>query len=261
MIVKKLALPIFSKLLLTVLIVTLLVNLIGIFSNNQVLVQASFVLLIPVFLTVFLMRYKKLNLALVSFLIFSLLGNISSVFITDPSFGFIPDAFYFLSFVYLILMIAPDFKFQRINKVIGSYLILVFSINLYLLYALYSFLVSIIPDDLGVNVFAIKSFVLIVLAFVALGVYLNYQTQKSIFFLSAVACFGFSLMLEYVNSYYTSSFSFLMIHRMLYIAGIYFIFRYATIEAVKSMKVKARIKQKRVVKEKQQAIAETMILN
>lgn len=255
---KKLALPIFSKLLLAVLLVTLLLNLIGIFSNNQILIQASFALLIPVFVTVFILRYKKLNLVLISFLGFSLLGNISRVYINDLSFSFISDAFYLISFAYLILMIAPHFKFQRIDKIIAGYLVLVFSINLYLLYALYSFLLVIIPDDLGVKVFAIKSLVLIVLAFVALGVYLNYQTQKSIFFLAAVACFGFSLILEYVNGYYSSSFSYLMIHRMLYVVGIYFIFKYATIEAVKKQKLK---KAKLMVRNNPKSITDTVILN
>ncbi|WP_131453985.1 hypothetical protein [Neotamlana sedimentorum] len=155
-------------------------------------------------------------------------------------------------------MVAPDFKFNRIDKIIGSYLILVFSINLYLLHALYSFLITIIPDDIGVKVFAIKSLVLIVLAFVTLGVYLNYQTQKALFFLSAVASFGFSLMLEYVNSYYSSAVSNLMIHRMLYVVGVYFIFKYATIEAVKSQKAH---KAKQTVTENHQAITDTILLN
>ncbi|MCB4809315.1 hypothetical protein LG651_13745 [Tamlana sp. 62-3] len=258
MIVKKLTLPVFSKLLLAVLIVTLFFNLLGVFSKSQFLIQTSFVALIPVFMTVFLMRYKKLNLPLISFLVFSLLGNVSRVFISDLSFGFISDAFYLISFGYLIFMIAPQFKFQRIDKIIAGYLILVFSINIYLLYSLYSFLLTIIPDDLGVKVFAIKSLVLVVLGFVALGVYLNYQTQKAIFFLSSVACFGFSLILEYVNEYYVSSFSYLMIDRMLYVVGIYFIFKYATIEAVKSQKLrKAKLK----VRKNPKAITDVVILN
>ncbi|MCB4797475.1 hypothetical protein [Neotamlana laminarinivorans] len=120
--------------------------------------------------------------------------------------------------------------------VVGGYLILVLSINLYLLYSLYKFLIDIMLNDLAVKIFAVKSLALIILASVAFGAYLSYQTKKAILFLIATACFGFAAILEYLNSYYSSTLSFLMVDRILYIVGVYFIFRYAIAEAVVDIK-------------------------
>jgi hypothetical protein len=202
----------------------------GVFTQNEVLLKYTILMFIPVFLIVFLLKYKSLSVPFISFLVFSFLGNISSIYIKEEMFLFVPDAFYFLSFMYLLLIAIPKFKIFEVDKLIGVYLISVFLINIYLLYALYGFLISVIPDYIEVNLFIAKSLVLNILAFLSFGIYLNTQTKGSILFLVAVVCFGFSTNLDYINGYYLYDLNFIMFNRILYVIGLYLVFRYAMID-------------------------------
>jgi hypothetical protein len=211
-------------------VILIAVNFFGVFTQNELLLKYTMLLFIPVFLIIFLLKYKSLSVPFISFLIFSFFGNLSSVYMKGDMYLFVTDVFYFLSFMYLMLITMPKFKIFEVDKLIGVYLITVFFINIYLLYALYGFLISVIPNDMEVDLFIAKSLILTVLSFLSLGVYLNTQTKGSILFLVAVVCFGFSTIINYINGYYFYDWNFIMLHRILYVIGLYFIFRYAMIE-------------------------------
>ncbi|WP_143144281.1 hypothetical protein [Flaviramulus basaltis] len=202
----------------------------GVFYQKELLLQFTIPLLIPAFLIIFLLKNKSLSIPFISFLFFSFLGDISSVFIKGDMFFYVSNTFYFLSFIYLFLIALPKFKLFEVDKLIGIYLVTVFLINTYLLYALYGFLKSVIADGLEVNLFAVKSFMLIILTFLSFGIYLNTQTKRSILFLASCVCFGFSTILDYINVYYLYEWNFIMLHKILYVVGLYFLFSYALIE-------------------------------
>ena len=220
----------YGKVFLCTLLVVITVYFFGVFSQKELLLKLAIPLLIPTFLIIFLLKYKSLSIPLISFLFFSFLGDISSVYIKEEMFSYVSNTFYFLSFIYLLFIIVPKFKLFEVDKIIGIYLVLVFLINVYLLYALYGFLKSVIPDSLEVNLFALKSLVLIILAFLSFGIYLNTQTKRSILFLASTVCFGFSTILDYINAYYFYDWNFIMVHKVLYAIGMYFLFSYAQIE-------------------------------
>ena len=220
----------YSKLFFGTLLVIMTIYLFGVFNQKELLLQSTIPLLIPVFLIVYLLKYKTLGIPFISFLFFSFLGNLSSIYIKEDALVYVSDTFYFLSFVYLLIIVVPRFKIIELDKLIGIYLVAVFLINVYLLYALYGFLKSVIPDSLEMNLFAVKSLLLIILTFISFGVYLNTQTKRSILFLASSVCFGFSTILNYVNEYYLYDWNFIMLHKILYAVGLYFLFSYAMIE-------------------------------
>lgn len=125
----------------------------------------------------------------------------------------------------------PKFKLFGVDKVISIYLIGVFAINIYLLYVLYDFLKSIIPDDIDVNLFVAKSLVLIILTFVSFGVYLHTQTKRSILFFLGVVCLGFTTILDYINAFFLFDLNFVVLQSIFYATGLYLIFSYALIES------------------------------
>ena len=220
----------YSKLFFCVLLLLIAINFLGAFYHKELFMQTASLLFIPVFLLVFLIKYKKLSLPFISFLVLSFLGDISSVFLNNDTTFYISNILHALSFVYLLLIVIPKFKLFNLDKIVGLYLVVVFFINIYFLFALQGVLKSTISDDIEVNLFTAKSLVLIILAFLSFGIYLNTQTKRSILFLASSVCFGFSTIIDYVNLYYFYDWNFIMLHKILYALGLYFLFSYAMIE-------------------------------
>lgn len=218
-----------NKLLLA-LIILIFVNVIAFSTNNNLLIQTILALVIPVFLIFYFLKNKVLGIVFSSFLIFSFLGDTSSLFFSDDMITKTSSILYFLSYMYLIIMIAPKFKFFELDKLIAAYLIGVFSITLYFLNVFYNIVNAVLPDTLEVMLFGFKSLILIILAFLAFGVYLNTQSKQSAVFLTAVICFVFSVILNYINIYYLYDLNFLFIERILYVIGLYLLFSYITKE-------------------------------
>ncbi|NMH89449.1 hypothetical protein [Flavivirga algicola] len=216
----------FDKMFLGALLGLIAISFFVTFSQDSLMLKSTMALFIPVFLIVYLVKYKSLGVIFISFLFFSFLGDISLTFFSNETFVKVSSILYFLSYLYLIAIAAPKFKLLKVDKLIGVYLLGVFLINVFFLYTLYSILKVIIPDNMEVLLFGLKSLSLIVLAFVSFGVYLNTQSKQSILFLIAVIFIIFSTILNYINLYYLYHWSFEMLQRTLYGVGLYFIFRY-----------------------------------
>ncbi|OEJ98761.1 hypothetical protein A8C32_06070 [Flavivirga aquatica] len=215
----------FNKVFFGALLTLIVVNVVVAITENELLLQSTMPLFIPVFCIFFFIKYKYLSIPFISFLLFSFFGDTSVIFFKGDTVYHASNIFYFLSFTYLIFIIIPKFKFLEVDKLIGAYLLVVFLINLYFLYVLYGGLREVMLDNTGVILFVVKSLVLIVLGFAAFGVYLNRQTKQSILFLIAIICFSFSAILDYINVYYLHNWSFVMLFRVLYALGLYFVFR------------------------------------
>ncbi|WP_299782561.1 hypothetical protein [uncultured Formosa sp.] len=118
------------------------------------------------------------------------------------------------------------FKGVKFGAFLGTYLIVVFVINTYLLYQLYTVLDDIITSPTEVLFFGLRSVTLIVLAFVSFAVYLNSDTKSSILYLVMALCFIFSEVLFYIRNYYIYDWSLVLVERLLYSGGLVFLFYY-----------------------------------
>lgn len=219
----------FNNLFLCALILLIALNTIGVLTNDALIMKTATPLFIPVFLIFFYIKYNTLGIAFFSFLLFSFLGDVSSMFFSDEALIEASSILYIISYVYLLIMIAPKFKFWEVNAIVGTYLLVVFSISLYFLYILYSILQTIVPNPTEVLLFGAKCLVLIFLGFVAFAVYLNTQTKQSALFLTAVIFFGLSVILNYITLYYLYNWSFELIQRLLYALALFVMFKYIMI--------------------------------
>ncbi|GAA3589021.1 hypothetical protein Q4Q39_14330 [Flavivirga amylovorans] len=220
----------FDKVFLCALLGLIAISFFVAFTQDSLLLKSTMALFIPVFLMFYLIKHKTLGVIFISFLLFSFLGDISLTFFSDETLIKVSSILYFLSYLYLIVIIIPKFKLLKVDRLIGVYLFGVFIINIFFLYTLYSLLKVIIPDQTEVLLFGLKSLSLIILAFISFGVYLNTQTKQSILFLVATIFIALSTILNYINLYYLYHWSFEMLHRTLYAVGLYFIFKYIIVD-------------------------------
>ncbi|MBP0905181.1 hypothetical protein [Mariniflexile gromovii] len=135
-------------------------------------------------------------------------------------------------------MVVPKFKLSEVTILIGVYLLVVLSINLYFLNIIYGILSEVVSNRTEVMLYGIKSIFLIVLMLVSLGVYLNTQTKQSTLFLTAVLFIGLSVTLNYLKLYYLNDWSLELLHRVLYALGLYIMFKYIMNTGIKVKKPK-----------------------
>ncbi len=216
----------FNKVFFGALLLLVTVSIFGTYSEDVLVLQTTKALFIPVFLILFFIKNKALSLPLISFFLFSFLGDASLVFFENEIFIKASSSFYFLSYICLIGIAISKFKLFEIDKVVGIYLIVIFLINAYFLYTLYGILKVIVPDSLEVFLFGVKNISLILLIFLAFGKYLANDTKPSILFLMVALCLVFSTILNYVSLYYVYSWSFVMLERVIYVIGIYLLLNY-----------------------------------
>jgi len=216
----------FSKVFVYALVFLIAVNVVGAITEDAFIMKTVKPFFIPVFLTFFFIKYRYLGIAFISFLLFSFLGDLSSVFFSEDVLIETSSVLYVLSYLYLLIMIAPKFKLLEAKALIGTYLLGVFLIAVYFLYVAHGFLSVVVSNKSEVLLFVIKNFTLIVLIFVSFGVYLNTQSKQSALFLTAVVFFGLSVLLNYVKLYYLSSWSLELLDRILYATALYVMFIY-----------------------------------
>ncbi|QRM90915.1 hypothetical protein FG167_17240 [Lacinutrix sp. WUR7] len=226
---------------MSILFVLMLINVIATISANDLFQQLTKPLFVPVFLIYFLLRNKQIKISILAFLLFSFIGDFTSVFTYNLMLVNISSLAYCLSYSFLIIAVATRIKKLELDKVISSYLVFVFLINAYLLYTLFDVIKYYIPDSIEVSLFGIKSATLIALAFVSFVDYLNSETKVSIQFLIMVLCFVFSDVLNYISTYYLYNSSFVMLDRVLHLLGLFFLFSYVLErnKAKKELNVKA----------------------
>ena len=215
-----------NKMFISILIGLILINVIATLSGNELFQQMTKPLFVPVFLIYFLLTNKRIGLLILVFLLFSFIGDFTSVFTNDLMMVEVSSLLYCLSYLCLIIASVIRIKKLKLDKIIGLYLILVFFINAYLLFTLFDILKYHIPDSVEITLFGIKSVALLVLVFVAFVDYLNTDSKQSIQFLVMALCFVFSDILHYIGTYYMYNWSFVMLDRVLHVVGLFFLFNY-----------------------------------
>lgn len=220
-------------------------NVLATLSESGLLLQITKPLFVPVFIMYYFIKNRYLSFVFILFLVFSFIGDFSSVFSSNNSILKFSSLIYFLSYLSLIVYTISKFKRVRIDMIIALYLLIVVSINSYFIYELFSIMKSQISDPLEVSLFAAKSVSLIVLTFLSFVVYLNSDTKQSILFLLVALCFVFSDVLHYISNYYIYNWSFVMLDRVLHVVGLFFFFNYIIGEN--------RIRKRQIVKERIEA--------
>jgi hypothetical protein len=223
----------YNKVFSLALLLLMVINVIGSLTDNALIMKTAMPLFIPVYLIFYFIQFNSLRIVFIAFLLFSFLGDTSSMFFSDESLIQASSILYLLSYLYLIIMAAPKFKITEVDKLIGAYLFVVFIITLYFLYIIYSIMQTVIANQTEVLLFGVKSLALIILTFVSFGVYLNTQTKQSVLFLTAVVFFCLSVILNYINLYYLYNWSFVLLQRILYAIALYVIFKYIMAQPAK----------------------------
>ncbi|WP_372755270.1 hypothetical protein [Mariniflexile sp.] len=216
----------YDKAFLGALILLIAINVIAVFLEDSFFMKSVMPLFIPVFLIFFFMKRNTLGIVFISFLLFSFLGDITTMFLYEEHIIEISSILYAASYICLLVMVVPKLKLIKPNLVITAYLLIVLSITLYFLFVIYGLLQAVVPNSNEVLLFGVKSLVLIILGFVSFTVYLSTQSKQSALFLTSIIFFGLSSILNYVNLYYLYDWSFELLHKLLYAIALFVMFSY-----------------------------------
>lgn len=204
----------------------IMVNLISILSNDAAFMTAMRVLSVPVFFACFFMTYSLKNTPLLFFLVFIFLGENANILFHDFSIVCTESIFYCVAFIQLIVFILPYFKFRELDKIIKGYLLLMLCLGLFFLKALIDVIGFGVLDKAEILLFSAKNIAVIILGFIAYGVYFQVQNKPSIFFLIAVVSISFSCIIDYLILSSSNHWVYSVLSRMTYLSGLYFIFQY-----------------------------------
>jgi len=216
----------FNKVFFAAFFVLAVINSLAVIIEDDVLLLSIKSLSVPVFLIFFYVKNNKINMSLMIFLAFAFLSESSGVLFPDLNVVCTESLFYCFAFMQLIVLILPKFKFIQLDGLIKAYLLMMFGVTLFFFKVLYDLVGVEFLERAEVMLFSTKSFILVILVFVAYGVYLHIQSKQSILFLIAAVCFGFSCVLDYLNFSFINNWSFMVLNRIIYLFGMYFIFRF-----------------------------------
>ena len=215
---------------MSVLSLLVCVNIFAAVTDNELLLQCFKPLFIPVFVAFYFSKCDYINWYLISFLSFSFLADVTSVFYNNIEILHYSNLFYLISYASLLGLVLTKFNGIRFDNFLNVYLLVVFVINTYLLYQLYTVLDDIIKDPVMVIFFVLHTVTLIILSLVSFAVYLNSDSKSSILFLVMSLCLIFSEVLFYIKSYYIYDWTLVLIERLLYGAGLVSLFYYMVIK-------------------------------
>ncbi|NJX14984.1 hypothetical protein [Tamlana crocina] len=174
------------------------------------------------------MKRKQLGLPIISFLLFTFLGNAFLVIFFEANYVGISNMLYLLALVSLIFNLVPQFKMQLENRNtwLVVYLLAMFMIGLCFLLEISRVFRALVLNDVEFYVFVFQALSLLVLGVLSFGMYLNTQSHSAIRFLVAILCFGFALAVNYVSTFYLYDFIFELLSSIFYVSGLYFIFKF-----------------------------------
>lgn len=241
----------YNKIFLCAFFLLFVFNVFAAISQIEPLLQVSKPLFIPVFLMYYFVRNKYIKTSFVLCLVFFFFGDVTSVFFSNEQLLQTSSLLYCMSYLCLVYAALSNIKQLNFDIVIGAYLIIVFAINAYLMYELFTILKFQILSSIELILFALKSLTLIILSFVAFIAYLNSDTKESILFLIMALCFVFADVFYYISNYYIYSWSFVVLDRVLHILGLFFLLNYI----IEQNRVRKRIKVEQRIANSDKALA------
>lgn len=200
-------------------------------SYDVAFVSSIKVLSVPVFFVCFFMKYSLKNISLIFFLLFIFLGENANFLFHDLSTVCTESIFYGFAFIQLIVLILPKFKFWQLDKMIKGYLLLMLCLGVFFLKVLTDVIGFGFLDKAEVLLFSAKNLAVIILGFVAYGVYFQLQNKQSIFLLIAVVCFSFASVIDYLILSSGNHWVYSILSRITFLSGLYFIFQFIISES------------------------------
>ncbi|WP_370476707.1 hypothetical protein [Tamlana flava] len=196
------------------------------FYGSENLLQFILPTIIPVFSGVYLIKYKFQNIPFIFFLFFSFLGNAFGLVNLKTEDFYILNITSLAALVSLIFISGQKFKVKEVHKLVGIYLLTVFTISLFFVYEVIDIFRYFILEDTDFYMFVLNCLGLLVFAFMSLGYYLNTQTKSAILFLTAAICFAFTSLVDYFVIYFAYNWNFIFLHKLLYVVGLYQIIKF-----------------------------------
>lgn len=215
----------------------MIANSFAVFLEDQSFVQYVNGLSVPVFVAFSLLKYRLDNISFFFFCLFFFLSDSSSLFFHQVNLVYATSIFYLAACIHLLILVIPKLNLMHIDKSIKAYLLLMFFISILFLSLIYSAIEQVFVNGVEAMLFVAKYFALTILGLASFGMYLLTQNKKSIYFLTAVICFEFSVICNNLNIYFISEWRFSLLDRLLHIIGLYFIFKFIIEEKeIKSFK-------------------------
>ena len=205
------------------------INVLAFFTNaEKLLLIMEPLLLIPI-LIFFFYKYYRIRLVLIGFLIFAIIGDLSSLFDMKAYGVEIEAVAYCLGYLCLIYEAINRIKKLNISLLIGVYLVIVFIINSYFLYMFYSVIKESINDSVELSLIVIRIVSLLLFSLFSFTVYLSVESRQSILLLLMSICLVFSDVIYLVTEYYMYYWIFDVISKILYLAAFYCFYKYIVI--------------------------------
>lgn len=216
-----------NRMLLFVLVLVFF-NVIAFFTNGEKLLQMVEPLLFLPILIFFFYKYSKIRLVLIGFLLFAIIGDISSLF-GMKAYGIeVESIAYCLGYLCLIYEAINRIKKLNISVLVGVYLVVVFIINTYFLYIFYTELKETISNSLELTLIVIRVVSLLLFSLFSFTVYLSAESKQSIVLLLMSISLVFSDVLYLVTEYYMYFWLFDFISKALYLVTFYCFYLYVT---------------------------------
>lgn len=201
-------------------------NVIAFFTKGEKLLQLIEPLLFLPILIFFFYKYSRIRLVLIGFLIFAIIGELSSLF-DLKAYGVEIDAVaYCLGYLCLIYEAVNKIKKLNISILIGVYLVIVFIINTYFLYMFYSVLKDTITDSVELSLIVIRIVSLLLFSLFSFTVYLSVESRQSILLLLMSIGLVFSDVIYLVTEYYMYYWIFDFVSKSLYLVAFYCFYLY-----------------------------------
>ena len=211
-------------LLFVMLMITL--NLIAFFTNSDMLLRTVEPLLILPILLFFLYKYSKIRWVLMAFLIFAIIGDFFHLF-SITAYGIQMEAIaYCLGYLCLIYEALYRIRKLNLSLLIGVYLVIVFSLNLYFLYTLYDVLKETIENSMELTLVVVRVVSLFLFSLFSFTVYLSAESKQSILLLLMSISLVFSDVLYLISEYYLYHWVLDFLSKSLYLITFYCFYLY-----------------------------------
>ncbi len=214
-----------NRMLLFVLVLVFF-NVIAFFTNGDRLLQLVEPLLFLPILIFFFYKYSKIRLVLIGFLLFAIIGDLSSLF-DMKAYGIeVEGVAYCLGYLCLIYEAINRIRKLNISVIVGVYLVVVFVINAYFLYIFYSVLKETITNSVELTLIVVRVVSLLLFSLFSFTVYLSVESRQSILLLLMSISLVFSDVLYLVTDYYMYYWIFDILSKSLYLVAFYCFYLY-----------------------------------
>lgn len=201
-------------------------NIFTFFSGSERLLRLVEPILIIPILLFFFYQYSKIRWVLICFLIFAIIGDLSSLF-DFSAYGIeIETVAYSLGYLCLIYEAINRIRKLNISLIIGVYLIVVFTVNFFFLYILYDLLKETISNSIELTLIVVRVISLFLFSLFSFTVYLSAESKQSILLLLMAISLTFSDIIYLITEYYMYHWVFEVLSKSLYLIMFYCFYKY-----------------------------------